>query len=226
MSNAAIEILECDNPDCLLRFPVYQGAIKPRRCPSCRSSLHVVLTAIPQGENGRTLGFGLKWKLEVLLDNIRSAWNVGAIFRTSDGLGIQKIYCCGITPTPDQSKVAKTALGAEESISWEYATNGVRLAASLKSRGYTLWALEDIPVALPLYSIDKVPNDQPVVIVVGNENCGVDPAILELCDQVISIPMVGRKQSYNVAVAFGIAASFLIYRQNDSQGSLRIFPNT
>jgi len=163
---------------------------------------------------------------EAILDNIRSAWNVGSIFRTADGTGVKMLHLCGITPTPENTKVSKTALGAEVNIPWRKSNNGVQLARQLKSSGYQLWALEDLPGAQDLFThaID-LPLTM-VVLIVGNEVSGIDPGIIELCDRVISIPMVGRKQSYNVAVAFGIAVSFLLYRQSVSQGSRNILPST
>jgi 23S rRNA (guanosine2251-2'-O)-methyltransferase len=220
------EIYQCDNPECLLRFPVYAGGTKPRRCPVCRSSMHVELIQHAGKETERIHVDALNWKLELLLDNIRSAWNVGSILRTADGMGVKKAYCCGITPSPNQASVSKTALGAQLSIEWESYKNGLRQANSLKSNGCTLWALEDVRDATPLYSITADPTLSPVVLILGNENCGVDPAILELCDMKISIPMFGDKQSYNVAVAFGMAVSFLFYRHKISQESLRILPSS
>ena len=95
-----------------------------------------------------------KWKVEAILDNIRSAWNVGSIFRTADGTGVQKLYLTGITPTPENKKVSKTALGAESIIPWEKFNNGVELASLVKSKGYILWALEDLPKAIPLFQVD------------------------------------------------------------------------
>jgi tRNA G18 (ribose-2'-O)-methylase SpoU len=86
--------------------------------------------------------------------------------------------------------------------------------------------MEDIPKAVCLYEMVDVHVDAPIVLIVGNEVCGVDPGIIEMCDEVISIPMLGKKHSYNVAVAFGMAASFLLYRQSVSQGSLSILPKT
>jgi tRNA G18 (ribose-2'-O)-methylase SpoU len=165
-------------------------------------------------------------QVEGLLDNIRSTWNVGSMFRTSDGTGIQKLYLCGITPSPENPKVGKTALGAEKSIPWGKSKNGVHIASLLKSNGHVLWALEDLPGAIPLFQMELDSENSPIVLVVGNEVSGVDPGIIEICDKVISIPMLGKKRSFNVAVAFGIAASFLLYLQNLSQGSLKIFPST
>jgi len=166
------------------------------------------------------------WQVEAMLDNIRSAWNVGSIFRTSDGTGIQKLYLCGITPSPENTKVSKTALGAEFNIAWEKSNNGVHMANLLKTKGYVLWALEDLPMAQPLFQIKSEWNNSPIVLIVGNEVSGIDPGIIEICDKVVSIPMVGKKQSYNVAVAYGIAVSFLLYCQSVSHGSFSIFPST
>ncbi|MFZ2098530.1 MAG: RNA methyltransferase [Anaerolineales bacterium] len=177
-------------------------------------------------ERNDPINFKQRWQIEALLDNIRSAWNVGSIFRTADGIGIQKLYLCGITPTPDNSKVRKTALGAEQSVLWEKINNGVDLLGLLKSKGYLIWALEDLPEAQPLFSINKTLWPSPIVLVVGNEINGVDPGIIELCEKVISIQMLGKKQSYNVAVAFGIAVSFFLYCQRVSQESDKILPRT
>jgi tRNA G18 (ribose-2'-O)-methylase SpoU len=176
-------------------------------------------------EQSNQVTYPRKWQVDALLDNIRSSWNVGSIFRSADGAGIHKIYLCGISPTPEDPKVRKTALGAEENIPWEHSKNGVETAIILKSRGCKLWVLESIAKAVPLFQIELPANNSPVVLIFGNEVSGVDPDIIDLCDQVISIPMVGKKSSYNVATAFGIAASFLLYRQSFSQGSFNIFPS-
>jgi tRNA G18 (ribose-2'-O)-methylase SpoU len=207
------EFYECDNPDCRLRFPGYEGYPRSKRCPICRSSIQAVAIIKNISEQDNHVGIQNRWKVEALLDNIRSAWNVGSIFRTADGTGIQKLYMCGITPTPDNTKVRKTALGAEVNISWEKFNNGVHLSSLLKSKGYVLWALEDLPEAIPLFQVDFQTHNYPIILIVGNEVSGVDPGIIEICDKVVSIPMLGKKKSYNVAVAFGIAASFVLYRQ-------------
>ncbi len=226
MTHPQFEFYECSNPDCSLRFPGYDGYPKSKRCPVCRSTIRVTESVINNIEISMSNKSISDWKLEALLDNIRSAWNVGSIFRTSDGIGVKKIFLCGITPTPDHTKIGKTALGAELTIPWEKSTNGVTLARSLISQGYKLWALEDLPDALPLFETIDIPNDTPIGLIVGNEVCGVDPGIIKLCDKVISIPMLGRKKSYNVAVAYGMAVSFLLYRHILSQGSRNILPKT
>jgi 23S rRNA (guanosine2251-2'-O)-methyltransferase len=226
VAESKFEFYECNNPDCRLRFPGYDGYPKSKRCPACRSTIHVAESMIDQIEISKTGTSLSDWKLEALLDNIRSTWNVGSIFRTSDGIGVQKLFLCGITPTPENTKIGKTALGAELTIPWERHNNGVQLAKSLISQDYQLWALEDLPAAVPLYEITDLPKKSPLALIVGNEVCGIDPGIIEYCDKVISIPMLGKKKSYNVAVAYGMAASFLLYRHNVSHGSRSILPNT
>lgn len=226
MTQTGYKFYQCDNPECRLRFPGYDGYPKNKRCPICRSTIHTVAHLTSDGETYRSKRNPEDLRLEAMLDNIRSTWNVGSMFRTADGTGIRKIYLCGITPTPDNPKVGKTALGAELVIPWEKSNNGVELATSLKSHGYRLWALEDINTAELLYDVDDESSDESTVLIVGNEVCGVDPEIIDMCDRVISIPMQGKKRSYNVAVAFGMAASFLFYRHKVSQGSFNILPKS
>ena len=144
--------------------------------------------------------------VDALLDNIRSTFNVGSIFRASDGAGLRHLHLCGITPTPDNPKVAKTALGAEHSVDWIYHLNAVQAARELKSQGFHICALEASP---PSCSIFQVPPDlfaSPILLVVGNEVTGVDSELLNISDIVLSIPMHGKKESLNVSLAFGIAA--------------------
>jgi tRNA G18 (ribose-2'-O)-methylase SpoU len=141
--------------------------------------------------------------LAVLLDNIRSAWNVGSILRSADGFGFTHAYLCGITPTADNEAVTKTSLGAEDSVPWSYHKDAVKLVMGLKKEGWKIQALEDDDRAVSIESKTQVEN---VVLIVGNEITGVDPDLLNLCDEIVYIPMFGDKKSFNVAVAFGIAA--------------------
>jgi tRNA G18 (ribose-2'-O)-methylase SpoU len=110
------------------------------------------------------------------LDNIRSAWNVGSMFRTADGLGIRKLYLCGLTPTPDSPKVLKTSLGAEASVIWCHAKDGVRQAQMLKDQGYHLLGLESDPKADSLLESLPIQKDQLYCLVVGNEITCIDRA--------------------------------------------------
>jgi tRNA G18 (ribose-2'-O)-methylase SpoU len=149
-----------------------------------------------------------------LLDNVRSALNVGAIFRSADGAGLAKLYLCGITPTPDeQETVARTALGAEKCLPWEHANNAVAVAQSLLDSGCKLIVLEPTEYALDIFSW-QIPADwQTIVLAVGNEIAGTDPELLRLASSTLCLPMVGLKGSLNVASAFSIAAYQLQFGQ-------------
>ncbi|MFN3741496.1 MAG: TrmH family RNA methyltransferase [Anaerolineales bacterium] len=242
MKRANIEFRECLNPSCGLRYPRPPLESGGERCPRCLGE-----TRVAAERRWKPEGFpespSQKLSFAVMLDNIRSAWNVGAIFRTADGLGARKLYLCGITPTPPHPGIHKTALGADESLEWEYAPNAVRLAAQLKTQGARLWALEEGEGARPIgevltgYGAAAAWDGQPrhvslpirygsqatggigsgtgemlrgqaasIVLILGNEIGGIDAGVLELCDEIVSIPMRGRKRSLNVEVAFAIAA--------------------
>jgi tRNA G18 (ribose-2'-O)-methylase SpoU len=157
-------------------------------------------------------------RLAVLLDNIRSAWNVGSILRSADGFGFMHAYLCGITPTADNEAVTKTSLGAEDSVPWSYHKDATKLVKGLKAEGWKIYALEDDPRAhdlrraLPLTG----PTTQQVLIV-GNEITGVDPELLDQCEKIFSIPMQGEKKSFNVAIAFSIAAYALAISNPESK---------
>jgi 23S rRNA (guanosine2251-2'-O)-methyltransferase len=212
MPETRYQFYQCENSNCGLRFPGYEGYPRWNRCPLCRSNTHIVAIVENISEKTDKIIIPGKLPIEVILDNIRSALNVGSIFRTSDGTGIKKIYCCGITPSPENPKVKKTSLGAEVDIPWESSNNGLLTAIKLKSHGRALWALEDSPNAESLFQVELPLLNSPLVIIIGNEVSGVDPGIIGICDKVISIPMVGKKNSYNVAIAFGITASYFLYR--------------
>jgi 23S rRNA (guanosine2251-2'-O)-methyltransferase len=140
----------------------------------------------------------------VLIDNVRSAWNVGSILRTADGFGFSHAYLCGITPTPDQAEVRKTALGAERFVGWSYHKDAVKLIEGLKVEGWQVWALEFTDGAVPIQQAASI--GRRVALIVGSEVTGVDPGLLALADKVVYLPMHGQKRSFNVAVAFGAAA--------------------
>ena len=142
----------------------------------------------------------------VVLDNIRSAWNVGSIFRSADGFGLTHAYLCGITPTPESEAVTKTALGAEETVTWSYHKDAVKLVRGLKREGCQVWALEEHERAVPLAAFAHNESSASAILIIGSEVTGVDPDLLELSDLIFHIPMHGEKSSFNVAVAFGIAA--------------------
>jgi tRNA G18 (ribose-2'-O)-methylase SpoU len=139
----------------------------------------------------------------VLVDNVRSLWNVGSIFRTADACGVQQLTLTGITGCPPQPRIAKTALGAEQAVAWEYRADTLDALAEISGRGFTPVAIETSGHAV---SIDEVQWPERICLVVGNEVAGVTPQLLEACPRQVSIPMLGVKESFNVAVAFGIAA--------------------
>lgn len=143
-----------------------------------------------------------KFPVVVLLDNIRSMYNVGSIFRTSDAIMIQKLYLTGYTPTPEKKEVKKTALGSTESVEWEYYENPIELIKKLKSEGFKIVALEITDSSIPYTKVKK--EDFPLCLIIGNEITGVQASLLDLCDFAIEIPMYGIKHSLNVAVAYGI----------------------
>jgi len=146
-----------------------------------------------------------KFNLAVVLDNIRSTYNVGAIFRTADASGVSKIYLCGITPTPSKNiKIKKVALGAEDYVSWEKVSQTWRLLNRLKKEGYFLIALEQNKKAKNIFKTKKI-NKQKLALILGAEVKGLSSKILKYIDLILEIPMYGQKESLNVSVAFGIA---------------------
>ena len=146
--------------------------------------------------------------LVVLVDNIRSLYNVGSIFRTSDGVMIEKLILAGFTPHPPRKEIEKTALGSTKSVPWEYVKHPVESIQTLKERSYKICCLELTDKSIPHYDIRKA--DFPMCLVIGNEITGVTKEVIELCDVGIEIPMFGTKQSLNVAVAYGIAVFELV----------------
>ncbi|HNP75055.1 MAG TPA: RNA methyltransferase [bacterium] len=143
----------------------------------------------------------------VICDNIRSLYNVGSIFRTADALGVKKIYLCGITGTPLQKGLAKVALGAEKSVSWEKVGQTWRVVEKLKRQGVQVVALEQ---TLGSIDVKRFKPIFPLALVLGNEVDGVAESVLKRTNGVVHIPMAGIKESLNVAVAFGIAGYEII----------------
>lgn len=144
-----------------------------------------------------------KLPLCVVLNNIRSLHNVGTIFRTADGAGVEKIWLCGITGYPPQGGIAKTALGAEEHVPWEYREDILPLLKELKKAGYQIVLLEQMQGSV---AHDAFKAKSPVCLVIGNEVDGIADTLQSLSDAAIEIEMDGIKNSLNVAVAFGVAA--------------------
>lgn len=204
------QVYECSRASCRFRFPLEWSPKASLTCPACGAPTSAAgqlfePTGVVRGERAE------QPEIIALLDNIRSIWNVGAMFRIADGCGISHLHLCGITATPEHPRVVKTALGAQEAVPWSYYRNGVDAARELLAAGCRLWALESSAGALPLTQRPDLLPDRPTVLAVGNEKAGIDPGILALCEQAVFIPMVGRKGSLNAAVAFGIAAYKLCF---------------
>ena len=157
----------------------------------------------------------------VVLHNIRSVFNVGSIFRTADGVGIEKIYLCGITPGPldkfglERKDFTKVSLGAEKSVNWERKYSTVKLLDKLKKDGYQILAVEQDAKSVPYYEINRflagARNDKNICLVMGSEVGGLPESVLSRADKILEIPMKGKKESLNVAVAFGIVVYHLMY---------------
>ena len=154
--------------------------------------------SIEQYRNSRKL------PLVVVLDNVRSLYNVGSIFRTCDAFRLEAICLCGITATPPHNEIHKTALGAEDSVAWSYHASAIEAVERLKSRGYTVVAVEQAegsvkaPIELPDEGTGKY------ALVLGNEVKGVAQEVVDLCDECLEIPQYGTKHSMNVSVTAGI----------------------
>jgi len=140
----------------------------------------------------------------VVADNLRSAFNVGAIFRTAEAFGAEKVILSGYTPTPENDKTARTSLGADRSIAWEEAANASEAIARLRAEGYTIIALETSERAIDL---DEFEWPEKPALILGNERFGLDHDVLKSADHLLRIPLYGRKNSLNVGIAFGIAAA-------------------
>lgn len=144
-----------------------------------------------------------KLPLVVVLDNVRSMNNIGSVFRTSDAFRVEKICLCGITACPPHRDIHKTALGAEESVSWEYFDETSECIESLKRQGYRVYAVEQVDESVMLDEFETQ-SGTPTAIVFGNEVEGVDEEVIPLCDGCIEIPQFGTKHSLNISIAAGI----------------------
>lgn len=145
-----------------------------------------------------------KLPVKVLLDNVRSMYNVGSVFRTSDAFLISEVILCGITGCPPHSEISKSALGADESVAWRYEESAVDTVRKMKEEGWTVCVLEQAHGSIPLQ--DFIPlSDVKYLLVAGNEVEGVNQEIVDLADIILEIPQHGVKHSLNVSVSVGIA---------------------
>ena len=154
----------------------------------------------PSADEFATMG---RIPVVVVLDNVRSAQNVGAFFRTSDAFAIERVMLCGITATPPSRDIHKSALGAELTVEWEHYASTEECAMRLREQGYTLLCVEQVEGAVMLDEL-QVEQDRRYALVFGNEVAGVAQGVVDLCDGAIEIPQAGTKHSLNVSVAGGV----------------------
>jgi 23S rRNA (guanosine2251-2'-O)-methyltransferase len=152
-----------------------------------------------------------KTPITVVLDNVRSCNNIGSVFRTSDALLIEKVILCGITATPPNTEIHKTALDAEKSVSWEYFEDTEIAVFRLKENGYRVFAVEQVEnsILLPDFKPEK---GQKLALIFGNEVKGVQQSVVNSCDGAIEIPQYGTKHSFNISVSAGIVLWDLVYK--------------
>jgi 23S rRNA (guanosine2251-2'-O)-methyltransferase len=209
----------CPYPTCLLVFS--PPPTRVAQCPGCGRNVSVrpldVILEVERRQqdievNLKTLDTG-KFQLIGLLDNIRSLWNVGSMFRSADGAGFDALFLCGFTGTPPRKEIAKTSLGAEDHVPWFFAHSTATVIPILKQQGIFIVGLEFIeeseftPGSINLRdAVDAGKLTKPLCLCVGNEVVGLSAETIDNCDIICHLPMRGFKESLNVAVAFGIAA--------------------
>ncbi len=152
-----------------------------------------------------------KIPVRVVLDNVRSQNNIGSVFRTADAFRLEGIYLCGITATPPHREIHKTALGATESVPWEYREETVTAIDELKEKGYRIVAVEQTEGSIPLNEL-RLTKGEKLALVFGHEIRGVDQKVVDMSDQIIEIPQFGTKHSLNISVAAGIVI-WEVFRQ-------------
>ncbi len=220
---------------CGLRYPVENGEAAGFRCPVCQEDTQLIAKHRLQTETWVPFK-DPALHLETLLDNVRSAGSVGAIVRTAYGFGLKHLYLCGLTPTPEFKEVRKTSLGAEANIPWTYHKDSFMILQALKEQGYKLFALEQDMRAVSIKEIAlarrrrksdsedgrvalnpalkpaasrRISSTDRIALILGNEVTGVDPELLNLCDDIVYIPMQGDQRSFQMSMAFAVAVSQL-----------------
>jgi tRNA G18 (ribose-2'-O)-methylase SpoU len=154
-----------------------------------------------------------KTPIVVVLDNVRSALNVGSCFRTSDAFRIEKIYLCGITAVPPNKEIRKSALGATDSVDWEYQESTKDVVLDLKKKGYLTIAIEQANESIMLNDFSET--NSPIAVVFGNEVNGVHQSVIDVCDNCIEIPQIGTKHSLNISVSVGVVLWDLFNKINE-----------
>ena len=143
-----------------------------------------------------------KTPIIVVLDNVRSALNVGSAFRTSDAFRVEKVYLCGITATPPNKEIRKSALGSTNSVEWEYIEKTEDIVLKLQKKNYLICSVEQVENSTLLHKFQQP--EKPIVVVFGNEVYGVQQSVIDISDCSIEIPQIGTKHSINVSVSIGI----------------------
>ncbi|WP_213520968.1 RNA methyltransferase [Nonlabens sp.] len=156
-----------------------------------------------------------KTPLVIVLDNVRSLNNIGSIFRSADAYRVEKIYLCGITAQPPHKDIRKTALGATETVDWEYAVNTIDVVNKLNLQGYTTCAIEQAERSENLHKFSPLKGAK-VAIVLGNEVKGVQQEVVDACKEVIELEQYGTKHSLNISVCAGIVIYDIFYKINES----------
>jgi len=154
-----------------------------------------------------------KSPIVIILDNVRSLNNIGSVFRTADAFRVKKIFLCGITATPPHRDINKTALGATESVEWEYFREPAEVVARLKETGYSVYALEQADRSISLKTFD-ISGHQKIGLVFGNEVRGVSEEVIRIADGCIEIPQFGTKHSFNISVSVGIVVWEIFHKMN------------
>jgi len=216
----------CPNPECSIEFELPGDDLDKRghcqgTCPSCGISaafrtpeaISIIQREFEKREakghlnGGPARDSGFVPKRSVVVEDVRSLWNVGSIFRSSDGAGFEHVYLSGITGSPPRKEIEKVSLGAEQVISWQYMINPLNALIQARRNGVQVVGLEKTDESVLLSdAIARGDLRTPMVLVVGNEVSGLSPQVLSKCDIVCHLPMRGMKESLNVAVAYGIAA--------------------
>ena len=158
--------------------------------------------------------FAKKTPIIIILDDIRSLHNIGSVFRTSDAFLVEKIYLCGITAIPPNKEINKTALGATETVDWEYSENVLELISTLKKENTVVYAIEQVENAIMLNDFYP-PSNKKIALIFGNEVFGVSQKAIEFCDATIEIPQLGTKHSLNISVSAGIVVWDLYNKMKD-----------
>ncbi|TXJ29314.1 MAG: TrmH family RNA methyltransferase [Chitinophagaceae bacterium] len=161
-----------------------------------------------------------KTPIIVVLENIRSAYNVGSVFRTADAFLVEAIYIIGYSAKPPHKEIKKTALGAEETVNWRHFSTTAEAISQLREDGYTIYAIEQAEGSRALQAITPA-LDEKIAVVLGNEVTGVEQSTIHLCDACVEIPQLGMKHSLNIATAAGVVLWELVRRRLKNEGQER-----